>query len=201
MNIQVLSNGNEEKFQCVQLSFSNIILPSQSESFCVNGVSIKVSCTCYGCQQGIIYMYIDTCTCICFHCQGAWPKNCSKTDPKDPGAVLQDRGRVSHQTVDRDPGSRHGQTVGPDQPRNRSVQYYTVRLCSSICLSIHLVLFSVYFGVTNFWLLLKILEIKLKKLCSVHPCIIYTWQFFCLSDSILFVKGRQNSIAAKLLKF
>ena len=26
-------------------SFSNIILPSQSESFCVNGVSIKVSCT------------------------------------------------------------------------------------------------------------------------------------------------------------
>lgn len=151
MNIQVLSNGNEEKFQCAQLSFSNIILPSQSESFCVNGLSIKVSCTCYGCQQGIICMYIDTCTCICFHCQGAWPKNCSKKDPKDPGAVLQDRGRVSHQTVDRDPGSRHGQTVGPDQPRNWSVQYYTVRL--SVRLSVYpsiLVLFSVDFGATNF---------------------------------------------------
>lgn len=82
-----------------------------------------------------------------------------------------------------------------------SAVLYCPPVCSSICLSIHLVLFSVYFGVTNFWLLLKILEIKLKKLCSVHPCIIYTWQFFCLSDSILFVKGRQNSIAAKLLKF
>ena len=148
-------------------------------------------------------MYIDTCTCtcICFHCQGAWPKNCSKTDPKDPGAVLQDRGRVSHQTVDRDPGSRHGQTVGPDQPRNRSVQYYTVRLSVRLSVYPSILFFFLFILGQQILLLLKILEIKKKKLCSVHPCIIYTWQFVCLSDSILFVKGRPNSIAARILKF
>ena len=179
-------------------SFSNIILPSQSESFCVNGVSIKVSCTCYGCQQGIIYMYIDTCTCICFHCQGARPKNCSKKDPKDPGAVLQDRGRVSHQTVDRDPGSRHGETSGPDQPRNRSVQYYTV--CLSVHLSVYPSILFIFLFILGQLLLLKILEIKKKPVFYSSMYHIFHLSV-CLYDSILFVKGRQNSIAAKLLKF
>lgn len=160
------------------------------------GISIKVNSN--GFQQGIIYMYlfID----ICFHCQGARPKNCSKKDPKDPGAVLQDRGRVSHQTVDRDPGSRHGQTVGPDQPRNRSVQYYTV------CLSVHQ---SVYPSILFFFLLilgqqilllLKILEIKKKTVFYSSMYHIYHLSV-CLSDSIMFVRGRQNSIAARILKF
>lgn len=55
------------------------------------------------------------------HCQSARSTNCPEENPKDPGTVQQDWGRVADQTMDRDPGPRHGQAPGPDQPRNRSV--------------------------------------------------------------------------------
>lgn len=69
------------------------------------------------------------------HCQGVRSTHCSEENPKDPGTIQQDWGRVTDQKVDRDPGPRHGQTTGPDQPRNRSVNDLIICLCLILSIS------------------------------------------------------------------